>query len=98
TGGFANAVDLSVYFKTDVPLTKAQQLMTSARERPDVEEVSLISSDQALEEFRKYSGFGAALEALQENPLPNVLHVRPKGDGASPDGLESLRRYFAAWP
>jgi cell division transport system permease protein len=98
TGGFSNAVDLSVYFKTDVPLAKAQQLLSNARARSDVEEVSLISSDQALEEFRKYSGFGAALEALQENPLPNVLHVRPKGDGASPDGLEALRKYFSAWP
>ena len=39
-------------------------------------EVTLIPADKALEEFRNYSGFGAALDALKDNPLPHVLHVR----------------------
>jgi cell division transport system permease protein len=98
TGGFADAVDMSVYFKTDVPLAKAQQLAADARQRSEVAQVSLIPADKALEEFRAYSGFGAALEALKENPLPHVLHVRPKPESSSPGELESLRRYFAAWP
>ena len=33
TGGFVDAVDMSVYFKTDVPLAKAQQLAADARQR-----------------------------------------------------------------
>jgi cell division transport system permease protein len=98
TGGFTDAVDMSVYFKTDVPLAKAQQLAADARQRADVAEVSLIPADKALDEFRTYSGFGAALEALKENPLPHVLHVRPKPESSSPAELESLRRYFTAWP
>jgi cell division transport system permease protein len=98
TGDFANAVDMSVYFKTDVPLAKAQQLAADARQRSEVAAVTLIPADKALEEFRTYSGFGAALEALKENPLPHVLHVRPKSDASSPPELEALRRYFAAWP
>ena len=98
TGGFADAVDMSVYFKTDVPLAKAQQLAADARQRSEVAQVSLIPADKALDEFRTYSGFGAALEALKENPLPHVLHVRPKPEASSPGELESLRRYFAAWP
>lgn len=98
TGGFANAVDLSVYLKTDVPLVKAQQLASNARSRSDVADVTLIPADQALAEFRAYSGFGAALEALQENPLPHVLHVHPQPDSSSPASLEILRHYFTAWP
>lgn len=98
TGGFVDAVDMSVYFKTDVPLAKAQQLAADARQRSEVAEVSLIPADKALDEFRTYSGFGAALQALKENPLPHVLHVRPKPESSSPGELESLRRYFAAWP
>jgi cell division transport system permease protein len=98
TGGFVDAVDMSVYFKTDVALAKAQQLAADARQRSEVAEVRLIPADKALDEFRTYSGFGAALEALQENPLPHVLHVRPKPESSSPGELESLRRYFAAWP
>ncbi|HYL72470.1 MAG TPA: permease-like cell division protein FtsX, partial [Candidatus Dormibacteraeota bacterium] len=90
--------DMSVYFKTDVPLAKAQQLASDARQRSEVAEVKLIPADKALDEFRTYSGFGTALEALKENPLPHVLHVRPRADSTSAADLETLRSYFQAWP
>jgi cell division transport system permease protein len=98
TGDFGNAIELSVYFKTDVPLAKAQQLASAARSRSDVAEVTLISADQGLADFRTYSGFGDALAALKENPLPHVLHVRPRGSASTANALEALRGYFSAWP
>jgi cell division transport system permease protein len=98
TGNFASAVDVSVFLKTDVPLLKAQQLAQNARARNDVANVTLIPADKGLEDFRTYSGFGDALAALKENPLPHVLHVRPRASASSAAALESLRRYFAAWP
>jgi cell division transport system permease protein len=98
TGDFASAVDLSVYFKAGTPLEKAQQLARSARQRAGIAEARLIPADAALAEFRKYSGFGTALEALEENPLPHLLHVRPTGEWSSPANLETLKDYFAAWP
>src|SRR2546430_7457293 len=98
TGNFANAVDVSVYLKTDVPLAKAQQLAQAAGQRADVAAVTVIAADKGLEDFLTYSGFGEALQALKENPLPHVLHVRPRAEDSSPAALESLRRYFSAWP
>lgn len=98
TGDFANAVDMSVYFKPEVPLAKAEQLAADARQRAEVEQVTVISADKALEEFKTYSGFGAALDALKDNPLPHVLHVRPRAESDSPAALDSLRHYFSAWP
>ena len=98
TGNFANAVDVSVYLKTDVPLAKAQQLAQAAGQRADVAAVTVIPADKGLEDFRTYSGFGEALQALKENPLPHVLHVRPRAEDVSAAALESLRRYFSAWP
>ena len=98
TGNFANAVDLSVYLKTDVPLAKGEQLAQAARQRVDVAAVTLIPADKGLEDFRTYSGFGDALQALTENPLPHVLHVRPRAESSSAAALESLRHYFSAWP
>jgi cell division transport system permease protein len=98
TGGFGHAVDMSVYLKSGVPLAKAQQLAADARERPGVAQVTVIPADEGLKEFRKYSGFGAALDALQSNPLPNALRVVPRPDASSAADLESLRGYFAAWP
>jgi cell division transport system permease protein len=98
TGGFSSAIELSVYLKTDVPLTKAQQLERNARARADVAHVELIPADKAMDEFRKYSGFGTALEALKDNPLPHVLHVEPRADAQTATAVESLRHYFTAWP
>lgn len=98
TGGFSSAINMSVYLKTDVPLVKAQQLEHNAQQRPDVERVELITADKALEEFRNYSGFGSALDALKDNPLPHVLRVVPRSDAQSAASVESLRRYFTAWP
>jgi cell division transport system permease protein len=97
TGGFANAIDLSVYFKQDVSIETVRQLARNAKERIEVADVTVIDKDAALNEFREYSGFGTALEALKENPLPHVLHVRPALIG-SPTHLETLKRYFSAWP
>jgi cell division transport system permease protein len=45
--------------------------------RADVASVALVNRDQALEEFRARSGFGEALDALEHNPLPHTLVVRP---------------------
>jgi cell division transport system permease protein len=98
TGGFSSAIDLSVYLKTEVPLVKAQQLERSARERAEVAHVELIPADKAMDEFRTYSGFGSALDALKDNPLPHVLHVQPRADSQTAASVETLRRYFTAWP
>jgi cell division transport system permease protein len=98
TGDFKDAVDLSVYLKTDVALAKAQQLAASAKARHGVADVTLIPADQALEEFRTYSGFGKALEVLEQNPLPHVLHVHPAPEASSTADIETLRQYFKAWP
>ena len=98
TGGFAGAVDVSVYFKQGAPLEKVRQLARSTRARPDVADVEVISADDALKEFRQYSGFGAALQALDTNPLPNVLHIRPSPQSRSPVELTALEHYLAAWP
>jgi len=45
-----------------------------------VAKVVLISKQQALAEFQQYSGFGAALNALESNPLPAVIQVFPTQD------------------
>jgi cell division transport system permease protein len=98
TGGVVDAIDVSVYFKQGVPLAKVRDLAREARGHPGVGTVTVISADDALKEFREYSGFGAALQALQQNPLPHVLHVRPAAEAMSPAALDALRRYFTGWP
>lgn len=98
TGNVADSIELSVYLKTEVALEKAEQLASAARARADVGTVTVISADAALAEFREYSGFGAALDALEGNPLPHVILIKPAAAAATSSGVESLRRYLTAWP
>lgn len=98
TGDFSGAVSVSVFFKAGVAEARATQLARTARDRPGVANVELITASQALAQFRSQSGFGEALDALQDNPLPHMLVVTPKAASANPGYMESLRRYLRAWP
>jgi cell division transport system permease protein len=98
TGDFANAVDVSVYFKQDVSLEKARQLAATLRQRSGVASVDLVSAEQALKSFREGSGFGEALDALGANPLPHALEVRPDAGATDAASMDNLRRHIEAWP
>jgi cell division transport system permease protein len=98
TGDLRAANDFTVHFKLETSIERVNQLARSVRERGGVESVTVTSADAALEEFKQASGFGDALSALEKNPLPHHLLVRPAPDASSPNDIESLRRYFEAWP
>jgi cell division transport system permease protein len=98
TGDLSSAVDFSVHFKLGTPLERVQQVATSARQRSGIESITVTTADQALEEFKQASGFGDALAALKDNPLPHHLTVRPARNSSGPAEVESLRRYFEAFP
>lgn len=72
-----SALDFSIYLQADTSINDARRLADLIQQRADVEQVTLISSDEALAEFRDQSGFGEALDHLTVNPLPHTLVVRP---------------------
>lgn len=98
TGQLAESVGISVYFKRDTAIEKVRQLAESVQTRAGVGSVTVIPAEDALEMFRKDSGFGPALDALTDNPLPHALDVRPAEGATSPAALEDLKRHLAAWP
>lgn len=77
SGTWNNALDFSVYLKKDLSVGEAEGLARLIGQRADVESVTLITADDALIEFKEQSGFGAALDQLNDNPLPHALVVRP---------------------
>lgn len=79
SGNLENALDFSVYLTTSTSLAEAENLARIIGQRADVESVVFVSAGEALEEFKKHSGFGSALDHLEGNPLPHTLVVRPSG-------------------
>jgi len=90
SGGWDGGARISLFLKRSVNDAQARQLVRRIRQLPEVAGVRYISRSQALEEFRRQSGFGEALTALQDNPLPAVLVIRPRPGASSPAASERL--------
>ena len=81
SGDVQRAREISVFLKTDVDAAGAQALARTLRARPDIGGVQLRTPAQGLAELRA-NGLGAAIDAVgaDDNPLPSVLVVTPRGD------------------
>ena len=98
SGDWESALDISVYMKTSATLDDARRAADRVRQRRDVDDVEIIKADDALEQFRKGSGFGSALDALQDNPLPHALVIRPAAGFREPAQIASLSEALRALP
>jgi cell division transport system permease protein len=97
TGDLGSAVDFTVHFKIGTPIERVQQIAANARERPGIQSVTVTTADAGLEEFKQASGFGDAL------PRSRTIRCRitsscARRNASGPPRVESLRRYFAAFP
>ncbi len=88
--GWEGTAQMSLFLKQGVPEKRIQSLAGELRSWDGVAEVRYISREQALAEFRELSGFGEALDSLDENPLPAVLVLRPTAEAAKPAQMELL--------
>ncbi len=82
---------ITVYLDKALDDNAAQQVVGAIQAEEGVDKVNYLSRDEALGEFRNWSGFGGALDMLEENPLPAVAVVNPKLDFQSTDHLNTLR-------
>ncbi|MEI6706170.1 MAG: permease-like cell division protein FtsX [Methylococcales bacterium] len=85
---------ISLFLKDSVSNEDAVKLAGDIRKNSSVQLVKVISKEQALEEFKTYSGFGAAITVLEKNPLPIVIQVLPKNALKDKKELESLFKTF----
>lgn len=69
---------LTVYLDKALDDDAAEQVMTVLKGEEGVDKVNYLSREEALGEFRNWSGFGGALDMLEENPLPAVAIITPK--------------------
>lgn len=91
-----DAFDLSVYMEKKAGTARSTALAHELRQRSDVAAVRVITADQALAQFRSDSGFGQALGALTDNPLPDTLVVTPTLLASTPQGTQALKSTLAA--
>lgn len=73
-----STLQASLFLKDSVAQARGETLATEIAQWPAVSHAGYISRAQSLAEFRELSGFGQALDTLNENPLPAVIVVTPK--------------------
>jgi cell division transport system permease protein len=72
-----NTTSVSLFLSDTIDDEQAERVRRTVAAREDIAETRLIDREQALAEFRRLSGFGEAIELLEQNPLPAVILVRP---------------------
>ncbi len=90
TQTWAESSHISLFLNPQMAIQQAEILGQQLGQRQDIQSVRLVTSAEALEEYRKYSGFGEALNALEGNPLPNVLIIQPALAHLTPSLLQEL--------
>ncbi|MGR8930753.1 MAG: permease-like cell division protein FtsX [Gammaproteobacteria bacterium] len=94
TGNLQASNQMSLFLKDNVSERAAQNLASQLAGDSNVESVRFISKDQAMSEFKANSGFGEALNALDQNPLPHVIQILPKDVLDSREALDNLVAEF----
>jgi len=69
---------ITVFFKSGTTGEEVKRVADELHSHLDPELVVIISPDEGMADFRDASGFGEALDILEENPLPWVMQVSPQ--------------------
>ena len=94
SGSWQSGAEVTLFLTPAVDDAAAQELADRLTVRPGILSVSYVSAAAALQEFRQKSGFGTALDLLDENPLPSLLRVQPKLEQSTPEQISRLLQQF----
>lgn len=79
-GSVQQSRQIDVFLHPDLSVDQAHALAGELAARPDVAGVAVQTPDEGLQELRSQAGMGAAIDALDDNPLPSLLMVTPAQD------------------
>ncbi|GAB5382816.1 MAG: permease-like cell division protein FtsX [Aliiglaciecola sp.] len=90
------ASEITLFLRKSTQSKDANQLVTRLGLWEEIDSVVFIPAEQGLVEFQQQSGLGEALSYLDENPLPDVVLVKPTSQYSHPTAaaqlLEKLQR------
>lgn len=85
---------ISLFLKPKITEQQANDLAELVKSQPEVLSTTVVTRDQALQDFKKISGLADTLKTLGDNPLPNIVIITPKLSdlGASDTDLEGFTK------
>ena len=85
------APQLTVYLDKSLDDTAAENVSAQLKQLDGVDHVNYLTREEALNEFRNWSGFGGSMDMLEQNPLPAVAIITPKLNFQNSDTMANLR-------
>lgn len=85
------APQLTLYLSKTLDDNAAENVVATLKKEPGVAKINYLSREEALGEFRNWSGFGGALDMLEQNPLPAVVIITPEMNFQNEKTLQTLR-------
>ncbi len=82
--------EITLFVSKNASVDSVTELSTSIQQLPEVEQVSIITADEALEEFKSITGIESIIEYVPENPLPTVFIIQPPDSNSSPNDIQRL--------
>lgn len=96
--GWQASGQISVFIHKRARPQAIQMLQAKLLAAPDISSAIYVSPEQALAEFSLSSGFGNALDSLDDNPLPPVLLLEAAVNVSSPEQLNALALQISTEP
>jgi len=84
------SAEISLYLKKNVNAKMATNLTEKLKPVNAIMDLKLITSDEGIKDFARYTGFGEMLLGFGRNPLPNVIIVHPKLNESSEKQILAL--------
>lgn len=94
TANWGGSMQVTLFLNPDLTDQEIGSLAETLRQHEYIDTIKLIGADEALEEYRQYSGFSEALTALDKNPLPAVILLNPARETIASGQGEQLLQYL----
>lgn len=91
-------LQITLFLHSGIGADTAAGLSARLAADPAINKATLIGRAEALAEYQSLSGFKAALDLLDDNPLPDVISLEPVIEGVSEARIEQLIAGLKALP
>lgn len=90
--------DITAYLKSSIQDERVETLLEKLRSKSNISSVRYIVADEGIKLVKKNLAISNVLAGLKENPLPDVLVIRPNSSVNSFDDIEALVAELKAVP
>ncbi len=92
------SLQVTLFLQTEITEEQASEFANKLNKHIMIGETIIINRADALSEYQRLSGFAEALDALDENPLPNVILIKPAMDNMNEQITNELITELEAMP